>query len=89
MADADLNCARTFMEKSVVHNIGLNVQHMICMHMYYSSEGKVQRSITFLSRVHDSSLFIVSVNSLYIAMTEGPPYVIAIYSKSTLRPDNA
>ena len=53
MTDADLNCARAFMEKSVVHNIGLNLQHMIFMHMYSSSEGKVQRSITFLSRVHE------------------------------------
>ena len=29
MADANLNYARAFMKESVVHDIGLNVQHIL------------------------------------------------------------
>ena len=45
MADTNLNAARSFINKSVMHDIRLTVYHMICMHMYNLREKKLNRSI--------------------------------------------
>ena len=43
IADVILKCARAFMEENVLHDIGLNVLHIKCIHINYSSEGSLQK----------------------------------------------
>ena len=86
MANTNLNSALYFIEEYVVMYIGFNLQHIICMDMYISREGKIQRSITCTSR----NVHVYMTHPMYRSGCHGVtphPYVIAIYSTSTLKPD--